>query len=122
MWSPEKLCLATCLIFLPVRVRCLICLSLKPCNEDKYYFFRPQVGGCGDLNSIKTPYIVVIVAAAAAQPVVEGVAGEGGAVPAPALRPRPGPRPRPQQGGAQEHQRGDPRVHGQHVVTWRGET
>ena len=73
------------------------------------------------MNSIKTPYIVV-VAAAAAQPVVEGVAGGGGAVPppAPALRPRPGPRP--QQGGAQEHQRGDPRVHGQHVVTWRGET
>ena len=45
--SPEKLCLATCLIFLPVRVRCLICLSLKPCNENKYYFFRPQVGGWG---------------------------------------------------------------------------
>ena len=78
-------------------------------------------GGYEHMNSIKTPYIVV-VAAAAAQPVVEGVAGEGGAVPAPALRPRPGPRPRPQQGGAQEHQRGDHRVHGQHVVTWRGET
>ena len=46
------------------------------------------------MNSIKTPYIIV-VAAAAAQPVVEGVAGEGGAVPAPTLRPRP------QQGGAQ---------------------
>ena len=33
--EPEKVCLATCLIFLPERVRCLIWFSLWSCNENK---------------------------------------------------------------------------------------